>query len=747
MPRNLFQSALVRRLLTYSIFLGGIFVVLSTSWILYSSYRQHQAEIANNLEHIALQTPSLASSLYDLDRRQIEIQLEGLLNLPGVVYLEVLDTLDLNLVPIHRGNPAAAKDKVRIYPLNIVGSNGTADENIGQLTAVIDLEYVYRELKFDALTAFVTSSLGIAMIIVAIFLLFHFQVIRYLLSITEFTSMLELDQLDRTLLLNRKDQYAGPVDEVDKLVIAINDMRTRLKEGIEEQRLAHEKSRQSEANLRALVETIPDLVWVKDSEGRFIFCNPRFEQLLGAKESEIVGKTDFDFVDAEQAKFFRQRDLEAAKRGGPTRNEERVIFANDGHEELLETIKTPMYGSHGELVGILGIARDITEQKQTEHALRRSQKMDAIGQLTGGIAHDFNNILGIIIGNLDFLKLQIDDKKKALDRIETLRKSASRATDLTRQLLGFSREQPAKVEVTNINLLIKGMDNLISRSVTPQVVVEQSLAGDLWLTKIDSGDFEDAILNLVLNARDAMSGKGQLTLETRNCTLDSSYCRNNPDAKVGDYLQLSVSDNGPGIPYELQDRIFEPFFTTKEQGKGTGLGLAMVYGFAKRSGGSVKVYSEPGIGTTFRLYMPRIDSKTTSSKVADYQQELSLEGNEVLLVVDDEIDLLELAQESLIGLGYQILVASDAEQAIYMLTEHPEISLMFSDVIMPGGMNGYELAEQAVKQHPDLKVLLTSGYTQKVVVRNGQARFDATLLSKPYTQVELAQRIREILNT
>lgn len=401
---------------------------------------------------------------------------------------------------------------------------------------------------------------------------------------------------------------------------------------------------------------------------------------------------------------------------------------------------------NGRAVRFIGTNTDITEAKQTEQALRRVQKMDAVGQLTGGIAHDFNNIIGVILGNVDLLLKRVGEDENILKRIDSIRMSAQRAADLTAQLLSFSRTRSASVSVTNINELLNNMDSLISRSLTPQVHITRKFSDDLWMTEIDPGDMQDAILNMVINAGDAMKEGGNLIIETANVTLDQSFLMINPEAKTGEYVELAISDNGVGIDSETQEHIFEPFFTTKPQGKGTGLGLAMVFGFVKRSYGYIKVYSEPGIGSTFRIYLPRVDAVVSGEREADSPDEALPTGTETILVVDDERLLLELAETQLSELGYQTVTAENAMQAMVILQYRDDIDLLFSDVVMPGGINGYELALQATAMHPTLKVLLTSGFTSNAVIHSGVEKYAENLLGKPYRNRELAQRVRMTLD-
>jgi len=392
------------------------------------------------------------------------------------------------------------------------------------------------------------------------------------------------------------------------------------------------------------------------------------------------------------------------------------------------------------------IANEMAGREQAEKAQRRSQKMDAIGQLTGGIAHDFNNILGIILGNLELLESLVGDDEKSQQRIQVIEKAAIRAATLTRQLLSFSRSEATQVSTVNINLAISEMTEIVTRSLTPEIEVKYVIAEDLWATEIDNGDFCDALLNLCINARDSITGHGKLTIETRNVTIDENFCKQNPGLSPGQYIELAIGDTGEGIADELKDRIFEPFFTTKDQGKGTGLGLAMVYAFVSRSNGYIKCESEVGIGTTFHIYLPKKNGTQLTQQQSDEQIETMPDGDECILVIDDEEPLRDLAQRILEAKGYRVLTASDGRQALQQLAAHPEIDLLFSDIVMPNGINGYELAEKAIELRPDIKILFTSGFAEKAESRNEHVRFNTSMLNKPYRQTDLLKQIRATLD-
>ncbi|QYZ65781.1 MAG: histidine kinase [Gammaproteobacteria bacterium (ex Lamellibrachia satsuma)] len=532
-------------------------------------------------------------------------------------------------------------------------------------------------------------------------------------------------------------------DELCDLASAFNDMA-------EQRRTAESSRRESEQQVRDLLDSTAEAIYGLDAKGRCTIVNPACLRMLGYQHAgELVGREMHPMMHHSKADG-TTRSLDecliagAWRDGQATLTAKDIFWRRDGSSFPVEFSAYPIRRD-GEVVGAVATFLDITDRLKSEESLQRAQKMEAVGQLTGGIAHDFNNLLGIMLGNLDFLQQLVADNKKAGERVQTTTKAALRAADLTKQLLGFSRRESKNITATDLNQVIWGMESLIARSVTPEVEVELLLAEGLWLTEIDQGDLQDALLNLVLNARDAMPNGGSLTIETANRVLDAIYEGQNPIVDKGDYVQLAVSDSGSGIPAKALEHIFEPFFTTKPEGRGTGLGLSMVYGFVQRSKGYIKAYSEPGIGTTIHLYLPRSGDQPQNSAHSADNEAILPKGTESILVVDDETDLVEIASNHLESLGYQTVVAGSGRQALQILDKSRQIDLLFSDVVMPG-MSGYELAQQATAKNPKLKVLLASGFTKKAVAQNGQARFSASLLSKPYGKAELARRVREALD-
>ena len=390
------------------------------------------------------------------------------------------------------------------------------------------------------------------------------------------------------------------------------------------------------------------------------------------------------------------------------------------------------------------VVEEIAERRAAEVALQQAQKMESIGKLTGGIAHDFNNLLQIISGNLQLLQAEISATPKTERRITTAMAGVQRGAKLASHLLAFGRRQPLEPKVINVGRLIGGMEELLRRSIGEAIEMETVVSGSLWNAFADPTQVENAILNLAINARDAMDGVGKLTIEVRNAHLDHSYAAQNPEVEPGQYVMLAVTDTGSGIPKDILDHVFEPFFTTKAEGKGSGLGLSMVYGFVKQSGGHVKIYSEVGEGTTIRIYLPRVhdnEDVTIGPELVDPGG-----GSETILVVEDDEEVRVTVTDMLRELGYKVLTAKDAGSAVPVLESGVKIDLLFTDVVMPGPVRSPELARKAKERIPDIGILFTSGYTENAIVHGGRLDAGVNLLTKPYTRQMLASRVRDVLD-
>jgi signal transduction histidine kinase len=387
------------------------------------------------------------------------------------------------------------------------------------------------------------------------------------------------------------------------------------------------------------------------------------------------------------------------------------------------------------------------ELADAHEALRQSQKMETVGQLTGGIAHDFNNLLQIVSGNLDLLRQKLPNEathlKRYADRAFT---GADRAATLTQRLLAFSRRQPLAPKPIDINRLIPGMSELLHRTLGETIEVEAVLAPRLWTVEVDPNQLENAILNLAINARDAMPEGGKLTIETQNTHLDHSYTTHNPEVAAGQYAGICISDTGMGMDSETAAKAVEPFFTTKEVGRGTGLGLSMVYGFVKQSGGHIKLYSEPGEGTTVKMYLPRLLGDFNELKEELGPPSVEAYGTEVILVCEDDEDVRAYSVEVLRELGYQVLEATDGPSALALLKANDSVNLLFTDVVLPGGLSGADLAKQAAELKPDIRTLFTTGYARNAIVHHGRLDAGVDLLTKPFSYADLAARVRDILD-
>jgi signal transduction histidine kinase len=407
-----------------------------------------------------------------------------------------------------------------------------------------------------------------------------------------------------------------------------------------------------------------------------------------------------------------------------------------------------VHDEEGRAAGFAKVTRDLTERRTMEEQLRQVQKMEAIGQLTGGIAHDFNNLLTVISGNIETVQRRMSRTDSGLYRyLEAAARAVERASTLTHRLLAYSRRQPLEPRSVELNRLIMGMSDLLGRTIGANITIETVLAGGLWQVSADPNQVENAILNLAVNARDAMPDGGKLTLETANTYLDEAYARINAEVIPGQYAMLAVSDTGIGMTPDVVEKAFEPFFTTKALGEGTGLGLSQVYGFIKQSGGHIKIYSELGEGTTVRLYLPRLRERPPAvQEDAPVVQPPPLGGQETILVVEDNDEVRAYTTDILRELGYKVFEATEGDTALSLIASEPRIKLLFTDVGLPGPFNGRQIADEARKLRSDLKILFTTGYAQNAIIHQGRLDPGVQLIVKPFNFASLAAKIRHIFD-
>ena len=517
---------------------------------------------------------------------------------------------------------------------------------------------------------------------------------------------------------------------------------------ITKRKRAEQALRENEERVRGVLDNVVHGIVTIDEHGVIESFNAGAEEIFGYKASEVIDKNvkilmpePYHSEHDGYLDNYLTTGQSAILGVGP--REVRGL-TKDGKEVPVELAISEM--SLGGKRVFIGALVDLTERKETEQKLQQAQKMDAVGQLTGGVAHDFNNLLTVILGNLQLLERQVGDDERLAKRVTAAANAAQRGADLTGRLLAFSRRQVLEAEVADLNELVSGMDDLLRRTLGEAIEIETVLAEDLWPTLLDPSQLENALLNLAVNARDAMEASGQMTIETANATLDEAYAASHDEVEAGDYVMVAVTDTGSGMPPEVAKQAFEPFFTTKETGKGTGLGLSMIYGFVKQSNGTINIYSEEGHGTTFRLYFPRSASADApAAKEASADEEVP-RGSESVLVVEDDAGVREVTVAMMKELGYRVLEAGNGVDALAVLDEHGDIDLLFSDVVMPGGMSGPALGKLVHKRSPEIKILYTSGYTHSAFSRDGNLDPDVSLLSKPFQREELAREVRRVLD-
>ena len=521
-------------------------------------------------------------------------------------------------------------------------------------------------------------------------------------------------------------------------------------------RTADQAITESEARYRRLVEAVVDYaIFQLDTMGYVTTWNSGAKRIKGYKKAEIIGKHFSTFYTAEDRKAGVPNNALATAASTGKYEAEGWRVRKDGSRFWALVVIDAIRDDFGELVGFAKVTRDITERHEAQQKLQAaqeqlaaSQKMEAIGQLSGGIAHDFNNLLMIVIGNLETAQrqaLKLPANPTLNRALTNAMRGAQRAAGLTGRLLAFSRRQPLDPKPTDLNKFLSGATEFLQRSLGEMIQIETVGAAGLWLVEVDVNHLEFALVNLAINARDAMPNGGKLTLEVANAYVDEDYSRLNPELLVGQYVVICISDTGVGMPPDVLNRAFEPFFTTKELGQGTGLGLSQVYGFVKQSGGHIKIYSEPGQGTTIKMYLPRLH-RVRQEEVTEADQSIVGAGQaEVILLVEDDADVRAYLSDVLRGLDYTVIAASNAKAAQEVLRSDRTIDLLLTDIIMPG-WNGRELAKEAERVRPGLRVLYMTGYSRNAVFHQGRLDEGVDLVQKPVSQAQLATRVRAALD-
>ena len=512
----------------------------------------------------------------------------------------------------------------------------------------------------------------------------------------------------------------------------------------EKRRLMKQALQQSEERFRSIVETSQEGIFIINSNYKIIYCNREMTQILGRQEPEIVGHNFQEFLDAESIPIVEDR-YRRRQRGEnvPARYQFKIVRGS-GEVRWVEISASVINENTPDAQSIATIL-DITDQIKLQEQFLQAQKMEAIGRLAGGVAHDFNNILTAINGYAQLILSEMKPDNSFREDIEEIYKAGHRAANITRQLLAFSRRQVLEPKIISLNDVINESQKMIQRVIGEDVDLVFHADENLGTVYVDPGQIDQILLNLAINAKDAMPEGGQLIVETSNALLTEDYTRNHINVKPGDYVLLAVTDTGAGMTKEIVNHIFEPFFTTKEKGRGTGLGLSTVYGIVKQSGGIIWVYSEPGKGTTFKIYFPRVNYSSEEIGLNEFSQK-DLRGTETILIVEDEQTVLEVASRSLEKLGYKILMANNGQEALKIVQNYSErIHLILTDVVMPK-ISGYKLIQKVKKIRSDFKVLFMSGYPDRTITTNGFLKSGLAFIQKPFTPKGIAKKVRDVLN-
>ncbi|MBT4520138.1 MAG: PAS domain-containing protein [Halieaceae bacterium] len=712
------------------------------------SYLGTSQEVVSS--QIKLQTqavhPAASEAVFRLDPELAADVVDGLLRFPLVASVSLYDENNSILASAkkerretwYQGLAHWAYDAISEHEL--VLSHSKYAQELGRLHVQLDVNYVaslYIEQFLAILSAALVGSFLLAIVIAVIF---YYTFTNPLLQVSN--AVLTATPGSGNAF-KETQEIARREDELGQLTASLTAQFQRYEDVLAERSELASQLHIRNASIAAMNNglvisdaTSPDLPIIDVNQG--------FESITGYAREEIIGKNWFFLLGKDSAAELVSKMHEALEQGASFSGMI-LCYRKNGSQFWNDLSLDPVKGDSGEIQYYVSHMEDVSDWREAEDLLRRRQKMDAIGNMTGGVAHDFNNILAIMLGHLELLRDDLADQPQLKEAVDLIFHAGQRAATLTARLLRFSKTESGNVIVTSVDKLINGMRDMLAGSFTPRISVEYDLDSNPHRVLVDPGDLEDAVLNLALNAQDAISGTGAVTISTRHRILQEGDPELGDRLDPGSYVQLSISDSGSGMAQETIERVFEPFFSTKKENGGTGLGLAQVYGFVMRSRGDIQIYSELEVGTSFLVYLPTTEQESKPQDV-DLPTEALIGGDETILVVDDEAELVKLAQRSLSNLGYRVLIAQDVTAALEIFNDNmSSIDLLVSDIVMPK-LNGYELAAKMISLKPQLRVLLASGFSTNINPVEGYEHLQQHQLSKPYTIAELCNAVRAALN-
>jgi len=752
------KGQIARRLILALVLFSSLITAITTAEQLFVDYRRGVTNIERSFSLVESgYLDGLTNSMWTFDDAQIKILMAGMAKLPDMEFITI--KVD-GKAKWSVGQRVSENVLTTDFPMQLTyrGEQWT----IGVLTVVASLSTIFERLQQDVVVILISNAVKTFFVVGFVFVVFHRIVTRRLVQLLAAIKKFDLDVDAVVDLQSVIPEARKNPDEIDEIGIALRDMQSDLLS-------THRSVREREHQLGLITDNLPGSVIHVGMDQCYKFVNNRTEIWLARPAEEIIGQPVRTILGEELYAKFRSH-IEGALEGQVQEFEETVTYL-DGVEREMEITYIPQLGRNGNVAGYFALALDVSDRHALEDRLRQSQKMEAVGQLTGGIAHEFNNLLQVVSGNLELLEvnIEVNSDADAGRRFDAIHRNVHRGAELTDRLLSFSRRQPLAPRAVDIDRTLTAMQGMLAQTLGETIHVDIVPADDIWSVRADPGQLENALLNLALNARDAMPSGGKISLSAANVSLDEPAATAVPavsavsaatagsaaageNRRAGDFVEICVRDSGGGMSEDEIERAFEPFFTTKDVGKGTGLGLSMVYGFAQQSGGFAQIESKLGQGTAVRLFLPRLvasnetasDSSPAPSCGGSPEKPPVVNGNaagNTVLLVEDDPDVREALRDQISNLGYNVVVATDGSDALSRTGHGQPIDLLFTDIVMPGGLNGLELARQLRGRLPMLNVIYTTGYSDDIVAQSGQLEEGALLLRKPYDGNDLSDAL------